>query len=314
MSGQREKYQQLIRLCQRLEPLTTAVAHPCDEVSLQSVVEAAKLGLIAPFLVGPRAKITAAAQAAQLDISAFELIDAPHSHAAAECAVSLVRAGKAQMLMKGSLHTDELMSAVVDKEKGLRTDRRVSHAFVMDVPSLDHPIIVTDGAINIFPTLKDKMHILQNAIDLAHSLGIKEPKAAILSAMETVNPEVPSTIEAAALCKMAERGQITGALLDGPLALDNAIDLQAAQIKKIHSPVAGKADILLVPDLEAGNMLAKSLTFMADADAAGILLGARVPIVLTSRADSLTSRLASCAVAALMVAAKNKALQVEHTA
>ncbi|HNI37179.1 MAG TPA: phosphate acetyltransferase [Pseudomonadales bacterium] len=314
MSGQREKYQQLIRLCQRLEPLTTAVAHPCDEVSLQSVVEAAKLGLIAPFLVGPRAKITAAAQAAQLDISAFELIDAPHSHAAAECAVSLVRAGKAQMLMKGSLHTDELMSAVVDKEKGLRTDRRVSHAFVMDVPSLDHPIIVTDGAINIFPTLKDKMHILQNAIDLAHSLGIKEPKAAILSAMETVNPEVPSTIEAAALCKMAERGQITGALLDGPLALDNAIDLQAAQIKKIHSPVAGKADILLVPDLEAGNMLAKSLTFMADADAAGIVLGARVPIVLTSRADSLTSRLASCAVAALMVAAKNKALQVEHTA
>ena len=314
MSGQREKYQQLIRLCQRLEPLTTAVAHPCDEVSLQSVVEAAKLGLIAPFLVGPRAKITAAAQAAQLDISAFELIDAPHSHAAAECAVSLVRAGKAQMLMKGSLHTDELMSAVVDKENGLRTDRRVSHAFVMDVPSLDHPIIVTDGAINIFPTLKDKMHILQNAIDLAHSLGIKEPKAAILSAMETVNPEVPSTIEAAALCKMAERGQITGALLDGPLALDNAIDLQAAQIKKIHSPVAGKADILLVPDLEAGNMLAKSLTFMADADAAGIVLGARVPIVLTSRADSLTSRLASCAVAALMVAAKNKALQVEHTA
>ena len=314
MSGQREKYQQLIRLCQRLEPLTTAVAHPCDEVSLQSLVEAAKLGLIAPFLVGPRAKITAAAQAAQLDISAFELIDAPHSHAAAECAVSLVRAGKAQMLMKGSLHTDELMSAVVDKEKGLRTDRRVSHAFVMDVPSLDHPIIVTDGAINIFPTLKDKMHILQNAIDLAHSLGIKEPKAAILSAMETVNPEVPSTIEAAALCKMAERGQITGALLDGPLALDNAIDLQAAQIKKIHSPVAGKADILLVPDLEAGNMLAKSLTFMADADAAGIVLGARVPIVLTSRADSLTSRLASCAVAALMVAAKNKALQVEHTA
>lgn len=314
MSGQREKYQQLIRLCQRLEPLATAVAHPCDEVSLQSVVEAAKLGLIAPFLVGPRAKITAAAQAAQLDISAFELIDAPHSHASAECAVSLVRAGKAQMLMKGSLHTDELMSAVVDKEKGLRTDRRVSHAFVMDVPSLDHPIIVTDGAINIFPTLKDKMHILQNAIDLAHSLGIKEPKAAILSAMETVNPDVPSTIEAAALCKMAERGQITGALLDGPLALDNAIDLQAAQIKKIHSPVAGKADILLVPDLEAGNMLAKSLTFMADAEAAGIVLGARVPIVLTSRADSLTSRLASCAVAALMVAEKKKTLQVEHTA
>jgi len=216
--------------------------------------------------------------------------------------------------MKGSLHTDELMGAVVNSQTGLRTDRRISHAYIMDVPSLDHPIIVTDGAINIFPTLKDKMHILQNAIDLAHSLGIREPKAAILSAMETVNPDVPSTIEAAALCKMAERGQITGALLDGPLALDNAIDLQAAQIKKIHSSVAGKADILLVPDLEAGNMLAKSLTFMADADAAGIVLGARVPIVLTSRADSLTSRLASCAVAVLMVAAKKKALIAENTA
>ncbi len=314
MSKQREKYQQLIRLCQRLEPLATAVAHPCDAMSLQGVVEAVKLGLIAPILVGPRAKIAAAARDAGLDISAFEWVDAPHSHAAADKAVSLVREGKAQMLMKGSLHTDELMGAVVNSQTGLRTDRRISHAYIMDVPSLDHPIIVTDGAINIFPTLKDKMHILQNAIDLAHSLGIKEPKAAILSAMETVNPDVPSTVEAAALCKMAERGQITGALLDGPLALDNAIDLQAAQIKKIHSPVAGKADILLVPDLEAGNVLAKSLTFMADAEAAGIVLGARVPIVLTSRADSLTSRLASCAVAVLMVAAKKKALLAENTA
>ncbi|MEZ5539223.1 MAG: phosphate acetyltransferase [Pseudomonadales bacterium] len=314
MGKQREKYQQLIRLCQRLAPVPTAVAHPCDAVSLSGAVEAAKLGLIVPILVGPAARIAAAAQEAKIDISTFELIDTPHSHASADHAVCLVREGKAQMLMKGSLHTDELMAAVINAQTGLRTDRRISHAFIMDVPSLDHPIIVTDGAINIFPTLKDKMHILQNAIDLAHSLGIKEPKAAILSAMETVNPEVPSTVEAAALCKMAERGQITGALLDGPLALDNAIDLQAAQIKKIHSAVAGKADILLVPDLEAGNMLAKSLTFMADADAAGIVLGARVPIVLTSRADSLTSRLASCAVAVLVVAANNKKVLQGHTA
>lgn len=307
MSVPREKYQQLITLCQRLSPVVTAVVHPCDEVSLSSAIEAAKLGLIVPLLVGPHKKIAAAASEAKIDLSAYTVIDVPHSHAAADEAVKLVREGKAQMLMKGSLHTDELMAAVVDGQTGLRTDRRISHAFIMDVPSLDHPIIVTDGAINIFPTLKDKMHIAQNAIDLAHSLGIKQPKVAILSAMETVNPEVPSTVEAAALCKMAERGQITGAILDGPLALDNAIDLQAAHIKKIHSDVAGRADILLVPDLEAGNMLAKSLTFMADAEAAGIVLGARVPIVLTSRADSLTSRLASCAVAVLVVAARSKA-------
>lgn len=311
-SARHEKYQQLIGLCQQLKPVLTAVVHPCDEVSLRGAIEAADLGLLKPILVGPRAKIEAVAQAHGLNIAPYEVVDVPHSHAAADGGVRLVREGKAEMLMKGSLHTDELMAAVVDGQTGLRTDRRVSHAFIMDVPNIDHPIIITDGAINIFPTLKDKVHILQNAIDFAHALGIDEPKVAILSAMETVNPDVPSTVEAAALCKMADRGQITGAILDGPLALDNAIDLQAAQIKKIHSPVAGSADILLVPDLEAGNMLAKSLTFMADAEAAGIVLGARVPIILTSRADSVTSRLASCAVAALVVEAQRKKLAKAH--
>jgi phosphate acetyltransferase len=306
MVSKHEKYQRLIASCQKLEPVATAVVHPCDEASLRGAVEAGELGLLKPILVGPRAKIEAVATQCGLDISGLELVDVPHSNAAADKAVSMVREGEAEMLMKGSLHTDELMSAVVNSKTGLRTGRRISHAFIMDVPSLKQPLIVTDGAINIFPTLKDKIDILQNAIDFAHALGNPEPKVAILSAMETVNPDVPSTIEAAALCKMAERGQITGAILDGPLALDNAIDLAAAQIKKIHSPVAGMADILLVPDLEAGNMLAKSLTFMADADAAGIVLGARVPIILTSRADSVTSRLASCAVAALVVASKRK--------
>jgi phosphate acetyltransferase len=301
-----EKYERLIAHCQRLEPVATAVVHPCDESSLRGAIEAAELKLLKPILVGPRAKIEAVAKACHLDITGVELIDVPHSHAAAAMAVRMAREGKVEMLMKGSLHTDELMSEVVDGQTGLRTDRRVSHAFIMDVPSMERPIIITDGAINIFPTLKDKVDILQNAIDFAHALGNPEPKVAILSAMETVNPDVPSTIEAAALCKMADRGQITGAILDGPLALDNAIDLEAAQIKKINSPVAGLADILLVPDLEAGNMLAKSLTFMADADAAGIVLGARVPIILTSRADSVTSRLASCAVAALVAAARRK--------
>lgn len=309
METKHEKYQRLIASCQKLEPVPTAVVHPCDEASLRGAVEAGELRLLKPILIGPRAKIEALAAELKLDISALELVDVPHSHAAAAMAVSLVREGKAEMLMKGSLHTDELMSAVVDGKTGLRTDRRISHAFVMDVPSIERPIIITDGAINIFPTLKDKVHILQNAIDFAHALGNPEPKVAILSAMETVNPDVPSTIEAAALCKMAERGQITGAILDGPLALDNAIDLAAAKIKKIHSPVAGMADILLVPDLEAGNMLSKSLTFMADADAAGIVLGARVPIILTSRADSVTARLASCAVAALVAAARRKHIE-----
>ena len=295
-----EKYQNLIARCQALSPVATAVVHPCDESSLRGAVEAAEAGILLPILVGPRGKIAAVAAEFKLDISGFTLIDTPHSQAAAEMAVQLVHQGKASMLMKGSLHTDELMAAVVRTATGLRTARRISHAFIMDVPSLDRVIIITDAAINILPTLKDKVHIVQNAIDLAHALGFNAPKVAILSAMETVNPDIPSTVEAAALCKMADRQQITGAILDGPLALDNAINLQAAQIKKIDSPVAGMADILVAPDLESGNMLAKSLTFMAGADAAGIVLGARVPIILTSRADSLMTRLASCAVAALV--------------
>ncbi len=306
MERKHEKYERLIARCKALTPVPTAVAHPCDESSLKGAVEAAELGILQPILVGPRAKIEAVAAQFQLDISGYEIVDAPHSHAAADEAVRLAREGKAEMLMKGSLHTDELMGAVVRTGTGLRTERRISHAFIMDVPNLDRPIIVTDAAINIFPTLEDKVHITQNAIDLAHALGYLQPKVAILSAMETVNPKVPSTVEAAALCKMADRKQITGGILDGPLALDNAINLAAARIKKIDSPVAGLADILVVPDLEAGNMLAKSLSFMADADAAGIVLGARVPIILTSRADSVTTRLASCAVAALVAQARRE--------
>jgi phosphate acetyltransferase len=286
--------------------MSTAVAHPCDQSSLEGATRAAEMGLIRPILVGPQAKMTAVAQECKLDLSPYESVDVPHSHAAAARAVEIVREGRAEALMKGSLHTDELMGAVVQRETGLRTNRRISHCFVMDVPALDQALIITDAAVNIFPTLTDKVDIIQNAIDLAHALGRMSPKVAILSAMETVNPSVPSTIEAAALCKMAERGQITGGILDGPLALDNAIDLTAAQIKKIDSPVAGQADILVVPDLEAGNMLAKSLTFMAGADTAGIVLGARVPIILTSRADSLLARLASCAVAALVAAARRQ--------
>jgi len=285
-------------------PTPTAVAHPCDETSLRGAIEAADLGLLTPILVGPRAKIQAVAKQSGIDISRYELVDSPHSQAAADAAVRLVREGKAEMLMKGSLHTDELMGAVVARDTGLRTARRISHCFVMDVPTLEQAIIITDAAVNIFPTLEDKVHITQNAIDLAHALGKPQPKVAILSAMETVNPKVQSTLEAAALCKMADRGQLTGAILDGPLALDNAINLNAAKIKKIESPVAGRADILIVPDLEAGNMLAKSLSFLADADAAGIVLGARVPIILTSRADSVMTRLASCAVAALVANAR----------
>jgi phosphate acetyltransferase len=300
MQNKHEKYQGLIARAQALTPImTAAVAHPCDESSLTGAVEAAQLGILKPILVGPQAKIAAVAAQFNLDLSGLEIVDAPHSHAAA-AAVQLAREGKADMLMKGSLHTDEIMGAVVATATGLRTDRRISHAFIMDVPALDRAIIVTDAAINIFPTLEDKQHIVQNAIDLALALGFHEPKVALLSAVETVNPKIPSTVEAAALCKMADRHQITGGILDGPLALDNAIDLEAAQIKNIESPVAGRADILVVPDLEAGNMLAKSLSFMADADAAGIVLGARVPIILTSRADSVEARLASCAVAALV--------------
>jgi phosphate acetyltransferase len=299
-----EKYERLLDLCKSLSPTPTAVAHPCDEASLKGAVEAAELGLLAPILVGPRGKIEAVAHQFGVDISRYQLVDSPHSQAAAETAVRLVREGKAEMLMKGSLHTDELMGAVVARDTGLRTARRISHCFIMDVPALAQALVITDAAINIFPTLEDKVHIIQNAIDLAHALGKSQPKVAILSAMETVNPKVQSTIEAGALCKMADRGQITGGILDGPLALDNAINLTAARIKKIESPVAGQADILVVPDLEAGNMLAKSLSFLAEADAAGIVLGARVPIILTSRADSVMTRLASCAVAVLVAKAR----------
>ena len=306
MERKHEKYERLIARCKALTPVPTAVAHPCDESSLRGAVEAAELGILQPILVGPRDKIEAVAAQFQLDISSYEIVDAPHSHAAADLAVQLVREGKAELLMKGSLHTDELMGAVVRTGTGLRTERRISHAFIMDVPNLDRPLIVTDAAINIFPTLEDKVHIVQNAIDLVRALGLDQPKVAILSAMETVNPKVQSTVEAAALCKMADRKQITGGILDGPLALDNAINLAAARIKKIDSPVAGLADILVVPDLEAGNMLAKSLSFLAEADAAGIVLGARVPIILTSRADSVMTRLASCAVAALVAQARRQ--------
>jgi len=305
-----EKYHRLLEVARNLPKPKVAVAHPCDAASLGAVFEAVALGLLEPILVGPKAKIAAAAAALGKDLAGLVIVDAPHSHAAADEAVARVKSGEAEALMKGSLHTDELMAAVVRREGGLRTARRISHCFVMDVPSHDRPLIVTDAAINIAPTLEDKVDIVQNAIDLAHALGIAEPKVAILSATESVNPKVPSTIEAAALCKMADRGQIVGGILDGPLALDNAIDLGAAKIKNIKSPVAGRADVLVVPDLEAGNMLAKSLTFLAEADAAGIVLGARVPVILTSRADSTITRLASCAVASIIVEERRRRLSV----
>jgi phosphate acetyltransferase len=307
MTKPHEKYQRLLDYCKTLPPTPTAVAHPCDESSLRGAVDAAKLGLIKPILVGPRARIEAVAREYKIDIAGLEIVEAPHSHAAAEKAVELVREGRAEALMKGSLHTDELMGAVVRRDTGLRTARRVSHCFVMDVPSYEHTLIVTDAAVNIAPTLTDKVDIIQNAIDLAHAIQFPEVRVAILSAMETINPQVPSTVEAGALCKMADRGQITGAIVDGPLALDNAINLESVAIKKIDSPVAGRANVLVVPDLEAGNMLAKSLSFLAGADAAGIVLGARVPIILTSRADSVMARLASCGVAALVANARRAA-------
>ena len=303
-SSAHEKYDQLIAVACKHRPMATAVVHPCSEVALESAVEAAKLGLMQPILVGPTARILDVASKASLDITPFELVGSQHSHDSAAKAVELVRTGRADALMKGSLHTDELIAAVVARDTGIRTARRISHCFVMDVPGHDQALIISDAAINLAPTLEEKVDIVQNAIDLARALGMPEIRVALLSAMETVNPRVPSTVEAAALCKMADRGQITGAVLDGPLALDNAINLEAAAIKQIVSPVAGRANVLIVPDLEAGNMLAKSLTFLAGADAAGIVLGARVPIILTSRADSLQTRLASCAVAVLLVAAR----------
>jgi len=300
------KYEQLLARCKSLEAIPTAVAHPCDVTALSGAVDAARQGLIVPILVGPRAKIESIAQSAGISLNNIQVIDVPHSQAAATQAVALLREGKAELLMKGSLHTDELMAAVVSRDGGLRTARRISHVFVMDIPTYHKVLMVTDGAINIAPTLEDKVDICQNAIDLATSLGLERPKVAVLAAVETVTSKMPATIDAAALCKMAERGQITGALVDGPLAFDNAISKQAAQTKGIRSEVAGDPDILLAPDLEAGNILAKQLTFLANADSAGLVLGARVPIILTSRADSVRSRIASCAVAMLAAHARRK--------
>jgi phosphotransacetylase len=300
------KYEKILARCESIPPIPTAVAHPCEASALSGAVEASKLGLITPFLVGPADKIQEVAAAAKIDLSKLEIVDAPHSHASAAKAVALVREGKAEILMKGSLHTDELMSAVVARETGLRTGRRISHVFVMDVPTYHKPLVVTDAAINIAPTLEDKVDIVQNAIDMAISLGVTQPKVAILAAVETVNSKMPATIDAACLCKMADRGQIKGGLLDGPLAFDNAISKEAAETKGIKSPVAGDPDILLAPDLEAANILAKNLSFLANADSAGMLLGAKVPIILTSRADSVRSRIASCAVAVLVAHARRR--------
>jgi len=295
-----EHFRTLLVRAVQAGPLPIAVAHPCTEASLGAVVEAAQAGLITPILVGPEAKIRAAAAQGGLDIGGFRIVPTEHSHASAARAVALVRSGEAALLMKGSLHTDELMHEVISAESGLRTDRRVSHVYLMDVPTYPKPLLVTDAAVNIAPTLIEKRDIIQNAIDLAHALGIETPRVAILSAVETVTPKIASTLDAAALCKMADRGQITGGILDGPLAFDNAVSQAAAREKGIVSPVAGQADILMVPDLEAGNMLAKQLSFLGCADAAGIVLGASVPIVLTSRADGVRTRLASCAVAVLL--------------
>jgi len=298
------KYELLLERCRAMEPVPTAVAHPCEASALSAAIEAGQKKLIRPILVGPEAKIAATAKAAKLDLGKLEIVEVPHSVAAEEKAVELVRAGRAEVLMKGSLHTDELLSAVVSREKGLRTGRRISHAFLMDVPTYHKVLIITDAAINIAPTLEDKVDICQNAIDLVISLGLSRPKVAILAAVETVNSKMPATIDAAALCKMADRGQITGAIVDGPLAFDNAISAEAAKIKGIRSEVAGDPDILLVPDLEAGNILAKQLSFLANADSAGLVLGARVPIILTSRADSVRSKIASCAVAVMAAHAR----------
>jgi phosphate acetyltransferase len=301
------KYDRLIAAAQAVPPAPTIVVHPCDESSLRGAVDSAQAGIIRPLLVGPERKIRDTAAMHGLDIAAFELVDAAHSDEAAAKAVELIHAGRGELLMKGSLHTDELMRAVTAKAGGLRTDRRISHVFVMDVPAYAETIFVTDAAINIFPDLDAKRDIIQNAIDLYVEAGFgKSPRVAILSAVETVTSKIPSTIEAAALCKMADRGQITGGILDGPLAFDNAIDVEAARIKGVKSEVAGRAQILVVPDLEAGNMLAKNLAYFAKADGAGIVLGARVPVVLTSRADSARARMASCAVAALYAHARRR--------
>jgi phosphate acetyltransferase len=299
-----EKFDALITRAKAGPRVPTAVAHPCDAAALTGAIEAADAGLIEPILIGPAARIARVAKECGLDIGAYAVVDTPHSHASAAEAVARVRAGAARALMKGSLHTDELMAEVVAKDTGLRTARRVSHVYIMDVPTYPKLLYITDAAINIFPTLDDKVDIVANAIELCHALGIAMPKVAILSAVETVTAKIPSTLEAAALCKMADRGQIKGGVLDGPLAFDNAINVEAAVAKGIHSTVAGDADVLLVPDLEAGNMLAKTLSFLGNAEAAGIVLGARVPVILTSRADTVRTRLVSCAVAAILSQAR----------
>jgi phosphotransacetylase len=302
------KYERLLERCAGLGPVPTAVVHPCEKSALLGAIEASELGLIKPILVGPPDRIAEVARASAGNLEGIEIVEAAHSHASAAKAVELVRQGRAELLMKGSLHSDELLGAVVAREAGLRTGRRISHVFLMDVPTYHKVLIVTDAAINIAPPLEDKADICQNAIDLAIALGVAQPKVAILAAVETVNSKMPSTIDAAALCKMADRGQIKSGILDGPLAFDNAISRQAADIKGIRSDVAGDPDILLVPDLEAGNILAKQLSFLANADSAGLVLGARVPIILTSRSDSVRARIASCAVAALVAHARREQL------
>lgn len=298
--AERAQLHELLDAAAHPAPLATAVVHPVDPQALAGAVQAAAKGLIIPILVGPRDRILAAAAAAELDISGLRLEDTPHSHAAAERAVALARSGEAEALMKGSLHTDELLRAVLHKTQGLRTARRLSHVMAFDVPTYPRPLFITDAAINIYPTLEDKADIIRNAIELAHAVHIEQPRVAILSAIETVNPRLASTVEAAALCKMAERGQIQGGFLDGPLAFDNAISMSAAETKGIRSEVAGRADILLAPDLEAANMLVKQLTYLADATGAGVVIGARVPIILTSRADDALTRMTSCALALLL--------------
>lgn len=296
-----KRLEHLCTAARRFAPLRTAVVHPVDPVSLLGALEAHRAGLIHPVFIGPQMRIRAAAHRARVELSGHTVIATEHSHAAAECAVQLARRGDVDAIMKGALHTDELMHAVIDPEHGLRTERRVSHVFAIDAPNYPRLMFITDAAVNIYPSLEDKRDIVQNAIDLAHALGIRTPKVAILSAAELVTPKIKSTLDAAALCKMADRGQITGAVLDGPLAFDNAVSSASAATKGITSRVAGRADIFVVPDLEAGNMLAKQLEYLAGAELAGIVLGARVPVMLTSRADNARARLASCALAVLFV-------------
>lgn len=300
LRGAGQRYARLVSLTEGMAALRTAVVHPVDPASLGGAIEAARSGLIIPVLVGPRAKMQAVADQAGYHLADFEIVDTEHSEAATVQAVAMARAGKVEALMKGALHTAELMHAVVDRDHGLRTGRRMSHVFAIDAPGYPRPLFITDAALNLNPSLEDKRDIVQNAIDLLHTLGNTEPRVALLSAVETVTPAIRSTLDAAALCKMAERGQISGAILDGPLAFDNAVSAEAAACKGILSSVAGQADILLVPDVEAGNMLAKQLEYLAGAQMAGIVIGARVPIILTSRADPIAARLASCAIALLL--------------